>query len=126
MAGLCCAPSVCHQLIASSFDALNVMPACSEARSGSAGDPADRGKTSITAEQLTAAQQAVRRAIRGLQHDASKPKARWSSTPCSGLLSQFLSGVNCFPGHITQSSWMLQVALISISARGYCFSHFIC
>jgi hypothetical protein len=40
------------------------------------GDPADKGKTSITAEQLTAAQQAVRRAIRGLQHDASKPKAR--------------------------------------------------
>ncbi len=36
----------------------------------------DRGKASITAEQLTAAQQAVQRAIRGLSHDASKPKAR--------------------------------------------------
>ena len=41
-----------------------------------AGDPVDRGKASITAEQLTAAQQAVQRAIRGLSHDASKPKAR--------------------------------------------------
>ncbi len=44
--------------------------------SAHAGDPVDRGKASITAEQLTAAQQAVQRAIRGLSHDASKPKAR--------------------------------------------------